>query len=55
MDELKTLLKEKIKLCASSIDKTSSNEMDLREAQAVEHLSRALINLYQIEEVFGDE
>lgn len=54
MDELKTLLKEKIKLCASSINKTSSNEMDLREAQAVEHLSRALNYLYQIEEVFDN-
>lgn len=55
MDELKALLKEKIKFCASSITATSPNEMDLREAQAVEHLSRALNYLYQIEEVFKNE
>lgn len=50
MDELKMLLREKIKLCASYISSKSSNEMDLREAQAVEHLSRALNYLCQIKE-----
>ena len=50
MDELKELLKEKIKLCASTISKTSSNELDLREAKAVDHLSRALSYLYLIKE-----
>lgn len=50
MDELKTLLKAKIKLCASNITERTPNDMDLREAQAVEHLSRALSYLCQIKE-----
>lgn len=50
MDELKELLKEKIKLCASNIKQATASNVDLHEAQAVEHLSRALLNLYQIKE-----
>ena len=45
MNELKNLVKEKIKICGNSITPHSSNDMDLREAQAIEHLSRALCYL----------
>lgn len=50
MDELKELLKEKIELCVSNIRQTTTSNVDLQEAQAVEHLTRALSYLYHIKE-----
>lgn len=50
MDEIKILLKQKIKLLADSITSSTNSEFDLREAEAIEHLSRALSYINQIKE-----
>lgn len=50
MDELKEMIKEKIKYCVSCISYHSSRREDCYEAEAVEHLSRALSYLHQIKE-----
>ena len=50
MEYIKDLIKEKIKLCLSGITDASTNESDVNEAEAVEHLSMAYIYLNQINE-----
>lgn len=50
MDEIKSLIKDKMRLCLNSISQISSNETDRNEAQAVEHLARALNYIDPIEE-----
>lgn len=50
MDELKELLMEKIKVCASGITRGSSSDTDNKEAEAIEHLARAISYLDQIKE-----
>lgn len=50
MDELKNLLKDKIELCATSINARTPSDVDVREAEAIEHLARALSYINQIEE-----
>jgi hypothetical protein len=54
MDELKELLEQKIFLCASSITKLSTVESDAYSASAVEHLTKALLNIEQIKERKGE-
>lgn len=50
MNEIKSLIKDKMKLCLNSISAVSSNEMDRNEAEAVEHMARALSYIDQIKE-----
>lgn len=47
MDELKELIKKKIKLCADNITNSVTREALDHGASAVEHLTRALLNLNQ--------
>lgn len=54
MDELIKLLQSKIKVCASGINSMSNSVTDRDEAEAVEHLTRALSYLYQIKEKEGN-
>ena len=53
MEDIKYLIKEKIKLCLSGITNASNSESDVNEAEAVEHLSRAYSYLNQINESEG--
>lgn len=48
MCDLMIRIKEKIKMCSSGITPTSTAECDVAEAQAIEHLARALSYLHQI-------
>lgn len=50
MDEIKSLIKDKMCLCLNSISNLSSHMMDENEAHAVEHLARALSYINQIKE-----
>ena len=55
MEELKKQIKEKIKVCASAISDHSNSEMDLREAQAIEHLTKALSYLVCLNQLEREE
>ena len=50
MDKIKSLIKDKMCLCLNSISNLSSNGMDRNEAEAVEHLAKALSYINQIKE-----
>ena len=53
MEDIKYLIKEKIKSCLSGITNASNSASNVNEAEAVEHLSMAYSYLNQINESEG--
>lgn len=50
MDEIKAIIKQKIKICAVAISNLSTPQANNAEAEAIEHLARAYSYLNQINE-----